>query len=157
MDDASAAAGDQERPERALSSGGENYGCSRRFGRPTAAGDDNFAAPVRSWDVHVYFDSTSTESTLFALELRYQTMQVFPDLTVNRPYRSPVGPHTQAMWSCELHTPEQFSRYIPWFCTRRGELSALLHPVTGNDLLDHTERCFWIGDKLPLRLQIFAA
>ena len=133
----------------------ENYGYSIREGTENHDYEDKFAEPVTSWDVHVYFDSSNEESTLFALRLRFATLATFPDLTVNRPYRSPIGPHTRAMWSCELHSPAQFARYLPWFCTRRGALSALVHPITDNELLDHTERCFWIGEKLPLSLDIF--
>ena len=95
---------------QALSSSDENYGYARRFGTKDASCPEQFPAPVTSWDAHVYFDSSNAESTRSALMLREQTYTEFPQLTVNRPYRSPIGPHPTAMWSCELHTPAQMAQ-----------------------------------------------
>lgn len=133
----------------------DNYGYEQRIGLANNEFPEQFASPVQSWDVHVYFDSKSSQSTKFALNLRYDIMQQFPDLTVNRPYRNSIGPHPCAMWSCELHSPGQFVRFLPWFCTRHGELSALIHPNTNNALKDHTVNCFWIGEPVVLNVDIF--
>jgi aromatic ring-cleaving dioxygenase len=115
--------------------GVKNYGYERRFGKYDTTPLYKFEEPVQSWDVHVYFNSESEEETIFALNLRFESLHKFPNLTVNRPYSYPIGPHPTAMFSCELHTPTQMSQYLSWFCTRRGKLSALVHPNTGNPYL----------------------
>ena len=139
--------------------GEPHYGCTRRLGRRVTKLDaaEPFAAPVVSWDCHFYFSSESNlnSTTLSALELRAEVLHAFPDLTVNRPYARPVGPHPIAMWSCELHSPAQFARFLPWLCTRRRGLSVLVHPNTGRPFDDHSDHCYWLGAALPLRLDIF--
>ena len=85
---------------------------------------------MEAWDAHVYFDGEDAASVEEALTLRYEVITSFPSLTVNRtrlsdprgladsdvsalpgpvlrsgPYRAPLGPHTTAMFSVELHTP----------------------------------------------------
>ena len=133
-----------------------HYGCERRLGRRVAAGcPDRFFEPVMSWDCHFYFDASDDEQTRAALALRRETIDLFPDLTVNRPYRKPVGPHPTSMFSCELHTPAQFARYLPWLCVRRRGLSVLVHPNTNNEYDDHTANCYWLGPPLQLKLDIF--
>ena len=132
-----------------------NYGYDRRFGKLDTTPLETFEKPVQSWDVHVYFNSKSEEETTFALTLRWESLHKFPNITVNRPYSFPIGPHPSAMWSAELHTPTQMSQYLSWFCTRKGNLSALVHPNTGDPYRDHNDFCYWIGKPLPLRLEIF--
>ena len=99
------------------------------------ADDDNtrsFTGTTVSWDAHVYFDGADARSTARALQLRLDTLSTFPDLTVNRPYRAPIGPHPTSMWSVELHTPDQFAKYLPWLCTANGGLSVLVSNVTAS-------------------------
>jgi DOPA 4,5-dioxygenase len=132
----------------------ENYGYQRRFGTKDNDCPSGFSSPVESWDVHVYYDSSDPESTRTALQLRQQTYDLFPNLTVNRPYRSPIGPHPTAMWSCELHTPAQLAQYLPWLCTRHAGHSALVHPNTGDPYDDHTVNCYWLGPQLDLNAGI---
>jgi aromatic ring-cleaving dioxygenase len=50
---------------------------------------------------------------------------------------------------------EQFGAFIPWLVINRGPLSALIHPNTGDDLRDHTQRATWMGQPLPLNTRMF--
>ena len=54
-----------------------------------------------------------------------------------------------------LHILEQFSAFVPWLVINRGPLSALIHPNTGEDERDHTQRATWMGQPLPLNLGLF--
>ena len=101
-----------------------------------------------------YFDAASEEATRAALELRMDVLRTFPKMTVNRPYRKPIGPHPTAMWSCEMHTPTQLAQLLPWLCTRNRGLSVMVHPNTGDDYADHAQHCYWLGEPLRLRLGI---
>eukprot|EP01047_Picozoa_sp_COSAG01_P102510 COSAG01_NODE_32086_length_586_cov_2.400411_1_plen_164_part_10 len=86
----------RERPlGEVLSSTDNSWGISPRIG--VIADDDRCAhwpPPVSSWDAHVYFDEGTVEE---ALSLRRLVCDAFPHLTVNRPYRSPIGPHPTSM------------------------------------------------------------
>jgi hypothetical protein len=82
----------------ALASPGASWDLEPRIG--VLADDDTcqpFTGAVVSWDAHVYFDGTDPLSVESALALRFDVLRDFPCLTVNRPYRSPIGPHPTSM------------------------------------------------------------
>lgn len=54
------------------------------------------------------------------------------------------------MCTCAKTKVEQFGAFIPWLVINRGPLSALIHPNTGDDERDHTQRATWMGQPLPL-------
>lgn len=59
------------------------------------------------------------------------------------------------MFEVNIFTPAQFGAFIPWLVINRGPLSALVHPNTGDDVRDHTQRATWLGEKMTLDLGIF--
>ncbi|KAH7314486.1 hypothetical protein KP509_21G004800 [Ceratopteris richardii] len=109
-----------------------------------------FEAPVRSYDVHVYFFHTDEENTKIAMELRDEIIRTFPDMIVYKLWTSPIGPHPVGMFEVDLKTPAEFALFVPWLNLRRRGLSALIHPNTGFPLLDHTQNALWLGEKFPL-------
>lgn len=56
------------------------------------------------------------------------------------------------MFEVNLFTPQQFGAFVPWLVINRGPLSALIHPNTGDDVRDHTQRATWMGHPLPLQV-----
>ena len=36
------------------------------------------------------------------------------------------------------------------------DFPVLLHPETGNDLVDHRDHAVWLGERLPLKLEILS-
>ncbi|OJD29051.1 dopa-dioxygenase [Diplodia corticola] len=56
------------------------------------------------------------------------------------------------MFEVNLFTPEQFGAFVPWLVLNRGPLSALVHPNTGDDVRDHSQRATWLGEPLPVNL-----
>lgn len=87
----------------------------------------------------------------------------FPELRIYRLWDRPIGPHPVAMFEVNVFTPAQFGAFIPWLAVNRGPLSALVHPNTTDEEADpgrvgernHTERAIWMGERLPLDLEIF--
>ncbi|CAM3472801.1 DOPA 4,5-dioxygenase family protein [Parendozoicomonas haliclonae] len=100
------------------------------------------------YHAHVYFD----QSTLaFATELCEQAGQKF-GLKVGRVHQKNVGPHTR--WSCQiLFTFKDFEPFIPWLDANRDGLSVLVHGVTGDDLKDHTDYAYWLGEAVEVNLE----
>lgn len=47
-------------------------------------------------------------------------------------------------------TPGKFGDLVPWLAFNRDGLSILIHPDTGDDIPDHTDRALWLGQKLDL-------
>jgi aromatic ring-cleaving dioxygenase len=47
----------------------------------------------------------------------------------------------------------EFPRLVPWLMLNRDGLDALVHPLSGDSLADHTRFAMWLGRVLPLRLE----
>lgn len=104
----------------------------------------------KAYHAHVYFD----ESTLaFATKLCHQAGELFA-LKVGRVHQKPVGPHPK--WSCQIvFGAKDFEAFIPWLDLHRKGLSVLVHALTGNNLADHTDFAYWLGQPEKLELSIF--
>lgn len=108
---------------------------------------------IAHYHAHVYYDPASTRET--AARLRAQVAAAFPQARIGRWHDEPVGPHLRSMYQiafpCAL-----FARFVPWLMLNRAGLSVLVHPGTGNDYADHTAHAAWLGERLPLRLEVLA-
>ncbi|MEZ5707443.1 MAG: DOPA 4,5-dioxygenase family protein [Burkholderiaceae bacterium] len=47
-----------------------------------------------------------------------------------------------------------FGEVIPWLALNRQGLVVFIHPITGNDLVDHRDRAIWMGAVRPLDLSV---
>ena len=102
---------------------------------------------IQSFHAHVYFDSETVEQAQTLCQSAGETFS----LTVGRMHHKPVGPHP--CWSCQLaFSTEQFGNVIPWLALHRGGLTIFIHPLTGDDLKDHTDHAIWMGSIEPLQL-----
>ena len=54
-----------------------------------------------------------------------------------------------------LNRSAQFGAFIPWLTINRGPLSAMIHPNTGDEYRDHTQRATWMGTPWPVNLRLF--
>lgn len=66
----------------------------------------------------------------------------------------PIGPHPVPMFEIDF-LPQHFLEVVTFLMANHRGLSALIHPQTGEDLLDHSEHALWLGKQLPLKLDIF--
>ena len=106
----------------------------------------------KKYHAHVYFDSKTLQ---FASNLCEQAGKVF-NLKVGRIHQKTVGPHPK--WSCQISfTDKEFDQFIPWLDDTRNGLTVFVHGQTGNDLKDHTDYAYWLGDNVPLKLSVFGA
>ncbi|WP_137819129.1 DOPA 4,5-dioxygenase family protein [Pseudomonas sp. 2FG] len=102
---------------------------------------------IKGFHAHVYFDAQTLEQ---ARALCQTAARLFA-LKMGRMHEQLVGPHPD--WSCQLaFKPELFGELIPWLAFNRNGLVVLIHPVTGNDLVDHRDRAMWMGAVRPLDL-----
>jgi aromatic ring-cleaving dioxygenase len=62
-----------------------------------------------------------------------------------------MGPHPKAQF--EIHFRRSGLRGVVQLIERSG-LTALVHPLTDDDLADHTTLGVWIGEPLPLDLSV---
>ena len=49
--------------------------------------------------------------------------------------------------------PNQFAKVVPWLMLNHEGLDILIHPETGDDVIDHTDHALWLGEKLELNIE----
>lgn len=103
------------------------------------------------YHAHIYFELEQQALASRIHELirtsRSDITAIFP--LVNRL----VGPHTKPMF--EVHFNDNRHGFIEWLDAHREGLSVLIHPVTPDELADHTLHAKWLGDVLPIKEEIF--
>ena len=104
----------------------------------------------KAYHAHVYFD----ESTLaLAKQVCLQAGEIHK-VKVGRVHEKLVGPHPK--WSCQIaFSTSVFDTLIPWLEVNRQGLSVFVHGLTGDDLKDHTEYAYWLGEPEELNLAMF--
>jgi len=123
---------------------------------PTAVALTTGVAPrdpgiIQHYHAHVYYDPASTRDR--AARLRERVAAAFPEAALGRWHDELVGPHLRSMYQIAFPR-ELLASLLPWLMLNRDGLTILLHPGTGNDYADHTEHAAWLGDVLPLRLDV---
>lgn len=103
------------------------------------------------YHAHIYF---TLEQTELATKVQENIVRAIPQLSyVGRLIPMPIGPHTKPMF--ELHIPAaNLENAIQTIETLRQGLSVLIHPVQKNELQAHTELARWLGQPLPLKLEV---
>ncbi len=104
----------------------------------------------KAYHAHVYFDEISKQ---MAEKLCLDAGEKF-GLKVGHFHERLVGPHP--CWSCQITFDiRDFESFIPWLEEQRQNLTILVHGLTGNDLQDHTEFAYWLGQPVELNLDMF--
>lgn len=108
---------------------------------------------IKAYHAHLYYiDEAGVE---MARKIAQSASELF-DINVGRFHLKPVGPHP--VWSCQLSfTAETYGVIIPWLMFNRESLDVFVHPVTGNDYLDHTQAVSWLGKSYRLDTSIFTS
>lgn len=136
---------------------------------------DAFIAPIRSFDVHCYFDAVGCpqlssftflphtcrlttrqkdeKEVRFAEKLRQAIQQEFPELAVYKMHHSPIGPHPLAMFEVDVESPAQFGALIPWLAIRHGPSASC--SIRTREMLGRITRStqLGLGRGSPLTLQ----
>lgn len=106
-------------------------------------------AKIHGYHAHIYYDEQSRETAAHLRDSMEQNFQV----EMGRWRDQPVGPHPQAMYQVKF-APAEFARIVPWLMLNRAGLTVLVHPESGDDYADHANNALWLGQKLPLKLDI---
>lgn len=118
---------------------------------PTQDGDTADVSRIGGYHVHIYYDPALNRDR--AAAIRDRIAASFPEALLGRWHDKPVGPHTSAMYQVAF-PPELLPGLLPWLMLNRLGLSVLLHPSTGDDYADHTDHAAWLGEVLPLKLEV---
>lgn len=105
-------------------------------------------ARIEGYHAHIYYDARTRP---IAERLREAMGSGFR-VQLGRWHDRPVGPHPTSMYQVAFPVAE-LARLLPWLMLNRDGLSVLVHPLTGDDYLDHARFPLWLGQPLPLDLE----
>jgi len=113
-----------------------------------------FADPERidGYHAHIYYDPADPATRAEAERLRQGMAEQFTARLGNW-HDDPVGPHPVAMYQVAFAVDE-FPRLVPWLMLNRAGLDVLVHPLSGDSVADHTRFAMWLGQPLPLRIEV---
>jgi aromatic ring-cleaving dioxygenase len=112
------------------------------------------ATERQPYHAHIYFDPRERAA---ADRLRQRLSELkgvreFASLVfVGELREEPVGPHPKGQF--EIHFREDALPQVRGLL-RATELTVLVHPLTDDDLADHTSLGQWLGEPLPLDLSV---
>ncbi len=105
----------------------------------------------KAYHAHVYFDERSRKQARLLCD---SIKQLFT-LKVGRFHEGAIGPHP--VGSCQISFgTKDFDEFIGWLENHRNGLTILIHGQTGDDLKDHTEYAYWLGESMELDLSLFS-
>lgn len=105
-------------------------------------------AAITGYHAHIYYDAATRP---VAERLREAIGAGFA-VTLGRWRDEPVGPHPAAMYQVAFAVAE-LPRLLPWLMLNRAGLDVLVHPLTGDDYIDHSDFALWLGTPRVLRLE----
>lgn len=103
------------------------------------------ADPDAPWHAHIYYTVAQRAAAVALRELLARLDDTV--LFVGRMMDEGVGPHPMPQY--EIHFRERAVPEITAILESSG-LRALVHPLTADDLADHTAHARWIGDPVEL-------
>ena len=106
-------------------------------------------AEIAGYHAHVYFDLVQREA---ADRLRGAISERF-SVELGRVHEKPIGPHAKPMYQVAF-SRDEFANIVPWLMLNRAGLSILVHPRTGDDAADHETNALWLGESLPIDLEL---
>lgn len=100
------------------------------------------------YHAHIYYEPAERPAANRLLQRLAQSRFV---LFAGELRDEPVGPHPKAQF--EVHFREDAVAQVVALIKESG-LTALVHPLTDDDLADHTTLGQWLGKPLPLDLSV---
>lgn len=106
---------------------------------------------IHTYHSHIYF---SSDEMALAKQVRENIIKKLPQLTyAGQLIPIAIGPHPKPMF--EMHIPaSHINLAMATIDSLREGLSVLFHPVQHDEMAAHTADARWLGEKLPLKLDI---
>jgi DOPA 4,5-dioxygenase len=103
------------------------------------------------WHAHIYYDVDDRDAAAGLRDAFTDMADTMPILFVGDMADRPVGPHPVPQF--EIHFPASARTAVANEIGKTG-LRALIHPLTDDDLADHTTLAHWIGKPLDLDVSV---
>ncbi|OHX10461.1 4,5-dioxygenase [Chromobacterium sphagni] len=100
---------------------------------------------ISGFHAHVYFDAshqTQAKRLWDAIQSRF-------DVTARYWREAAFGPHPSGAYQVDF-SAALFGELVPWLMLHREGLDILVHPLSGDDVEDHTDYAMWLGAPVAL-------
>lgn len=101
---------------------------------------------VKTYHIHIYYE-VGKETEPQAKALAQQIARLFPEHVEEvHEYDKPGGPHAASNVAVHLKSAG-FGDIVSWLQFNSGDLSALVHPKSGDVIKDHIDYGLWLGPR----------
>ena len=107
------------------------------------------ANAVQEFHAHVYYEAATRESAV-ALRTKIEGM-AGGRLKVYTLSDGPRGPHVTPMFGVDIPKLD-LPDLLAFLMIHHGAHAVLIHPVTDDEVKDHTHHALWLGVAQPLNL-----
>ena len=104
-------------------------------------------AELKGYHAHVYYDAATRPIAERLRDTIIGKFAVEPGAFSDEPR----GPHPISQFNVIFEAAE-FQNIVPWLMFNREGLNVLVHPLSGNNVDDHSKLALWLGTPVPLRL-----
>ena len=108
-------------------------------------------AKFSGYCAHIYYESETKEAAAVVsneLDTRFKAA-----IRLER-WLDDIGTHTRSMYRVAFHRTI-FPQVVPQLALKRGSLTVLIHPESGDGLADHTAHAMWMGEVLEINRDVF--
>ena len=102
---------------------------------------------LHGYHVHIYYND-ATEAASIALHDRL--IEQFGGQPSRPQFTGIAGPHPVAQRQVILRKEAFTGDLVPWLMFNRHGLNILIHPLTDDEVEDHTEHAVWLGTPVGL-------
>ena len=104
---------------------------------------------LHGYHAHIYYGDAPSD---VAEELCKTLAGNFPGVEIGKNFGI-AGPHPVAQRQLIFGT-DAFAEVVQWLMFNRQGLSVLVHPLSDDEYDDHTVNALWLGEQVPLKLEI---
>ena len=104
---------------------------------------------IQGYHAHVYYDAETKPTAAKLRETILDKFAVEPGGFSDEPR----GPHPISQFNVIFRT-EEFANIVPWLMLNHAGLDVLVHPLTESSYNDHSINALWIGNPVPMKLDI---
>jgi DOPA 4,5-dioxygenase len=116
---------------------------------PSMTNPSTGSPEVQGYHAHVYYGPDS----LPAAEKLHDTLAANFPVEVGQLRDDPIGPHPVSQFAVIIK-PEYFQTVVPWLMFNREGLDILVHPLTDDQVDDHSIYALWLGTPIELKLDV---
>src|SRR4051794_22509560 len=105
---------------------------------------------LHGFHVHIYFDDATKAKAAIVHD---SLVAEFGGQPSQPQFTGIAGPHPIAQMQVIFRKENFTAAVVPWLMFNRQGLDILIHPLTDDEVEDHTEHAVWLGKRVDLLVE----